>query len=179
MLACVCTDKLTFSKQSGLIFSLAWFKPYWISFFYLFCLLLLTCSRHYIWFLSWMYLACNFQQITSSWTLKKKKKAHVLNKCSFFFPHVLFLFVLNECNCSTSHIVYFHNIVCQMCLMCECPGFIFVLNVLSTWRCPFIYTVPCECEDASVPVCLGMYWPSSLMGDCSLISLCFEYCLWT
>ena len=56
----------SFSKQLGFL----WvdFDHTGYFFLYPFCLLLLTWSLHNIWFISWMYLACNRQPITSSWT---------------------------------------------------------------------------------------------------------------
>lgn len=81
--------------------------------------------------------------------------------------------------------------VCQMCrpfYHCYLMVCHVWMSVKVTWlsqklyltqKCPLIYTEPFECEEASIPVCVGMCWHGSLMGDCSLISLCFEFCLWT
>lgn len=62
-------------------------------------------------------------------------------------------------------------------LMCGCLVQVTCLSEKALFnfkkQCPLIYTVPFECEEASVPVCVGMCWHGSLMGDCSLISLRF------
>lgn len=180
---CVQTSWLSsFSKQWGLIFNLVWFKPYGISF----PLPFLSFTIGFIIFL------IHFRDVSRLWLptdpIISDFKKHVweqMSPCLFFW---------DECNCCTSHIVYFHNIVLPflMCVNCvdhfvsvtswshvwmSVQATCFVSEKLLTYNVLWFTTVPFECEEASVPVCVGMLRHDSLMGDCSLISLRFEYCL--
>lgn len=149
MLAHVCTDYMTvsYSEQSRRTFDLI-STILDVGFFLFVCLFGFTFSFvFYKWIVPFiifdLFLGCILlvilQQTTSSW----EKKYMFENKCRFSFSSIsCSSFVLNECNCCTSHVVCFHIVLpfltsanCVKCFvtgcvtswsfMCGCSGYLF------------------------------------------------------
>lgn len=115
------------------------------------------------------------------------------HNCTFFSPScLLFLFWMNV---TVIHQALYIFIFLPFLLSVDCSDHFVSVMVSHVWisiqvtclskkalftlKYPLIYTVPFECEKTCISACVGMCWLGSLMGDCSLISLSFEYCLWT
>lgn len=141
-------------------------------------------------FISWLYLACNFKQITSSWTLKKKFWTNVVF-CVFFpcFIRVCFesVYMLYITYCIYSWHCLAIPYVCQVCRpFCQCYLIVSCVDVqdssLSQMFCltenallftPYHLNVK---KPASLFVwgCIGpvLWWETVLWSACALNIAC-------
>lgn len=152
MLACVCTDKLTeqLLQAVGTHVFVALISTILDTF--LFCLLLLTCFLHGLYFLD---LESRLYRSTDHVILEN---ARLRTNGRISFPMFVVL-VLNQRTCGASFsTLSFHFMSVSLASLLHAWT-----SVRATRLSERLYMEPFECEEANIPVCVGTRWHESVL----------------